>query len=449
MARLQRHLVEEPPITHDLLRQVTSMAQPLEKATVLSTLIKRIGNAHHVLLGEASHGTSEYYAWRTQITKQLIVDKEFNFIAVEGDWPDCYRLNRYIKGYPHSGGSAKEVLTANFRRWPTWMWANEEVVELIEWLRKYNHDLPLESKVGFYGLDVYSLWESLAVLAAHLKHDSPESMTVLRDVVQCFEPFGEDVYAYARAAAFHVASCETKARKLLEHLQERLKALPENEERERIFQCEQNAIVIRNAERYYRAMVQPGSSSWNIRDHHMSETLERLMVHHGSEAKGIVWEHNTHIGDARYTDMHARGEINVGQLARERHGRDDVVLIGFSSYKGTVIAGKSWDAPIEVMTLPPARRGSWEDVLHRVKVPHSLYIFSPNKQNDELNEIRGHRAVGVVYQPQYEHLGNYVPSVLPQRYDALIFLDETKALKPLKVAAQYEREPSDTYPFAL
>ncbi len=450
MARGQRHLMSEPAVTDELLRQLGQTVRPLEKSGDLSPLIDRIADARHVLLGEASHGTSDYYVWRMRISKRLISDKGFRFIAVEGDWPDCYRLNRYVKAYPDSGKSANEVLSANFRRWPTWMWANEEIIELAEWMRRHNEKLIDEDKVGFYGLDVYSLWESLAALATQLREHDPKSLDVLREVVRCFEPYGGEVRAYARATALQLTSCEGEAAKLLRHLRERMQSHSfAGDGSEARLQSEQNAVVIQNAEKYYRTMVRPGPDSWNIRDKHMADTLDRLMVHHGPRAKGIVWEHNTHIGDARFTDMAQGGEFNVGQLVRERHGKNDVVLVGFSSHRGTVIAGQEWDAPMEVMTLPAGRSGSWEDVFHRVSSKNGLYVFSPENQSEELSEVRGHRAVGVVYHPQYEHLGNYVPTVMLARYDAVLFIDESKALRPLKIKARNENEPADTYPSAV
>jgi len=432
----------EPLDAARLLDQVRARSSPLERPEDLDPLLERIGSAHYVLLGEASHGTADYYNWRAEISKRLILEKGFSFIAVEGDWPDCYRVNRFIKGFPDSGSSAREVLHA-FQRWPTWMWANEEVVALVQWLRRHNERHP-ERKVGFYGLDVYSLWDSLYAVMSYLQRSDPSALSAARRAYHCFEPYGEDVQDYARATAFVPTSCEDEVIHLLQELRRRPPEYP-GDGREAYFQAEQNALVVKNAEAYYRAMVRGGPESWNIRDRHMAETLERLMKHHGPEAKGIVWEHNTHIGDARFTDMADDDMVNIGQLVRERHAGDGGGLVGFGSYQGSVIAGKSWEAPLARMTVPPARAGSWEDVLHRAGAEDRLLLFE-EEAPAEMLETRGHRAIGVVYRPAYEHLGNYVPTVLPRRYDAFLYIDDTEALHPLHVPARADGEVAETFP---
>ncbi len=325
MRRIRGQLSERgTPVVPELAERVREMAYPLRDMEDLDPLLKRIGDARCVLLGEASHGTSEYYTWRARISQRLIREKGFSFIAVEGDWPDCYEVNRYVKRYPDSGKSAREVLKT-FDRWPTWMWANEEIVELAEWLRQHNDGLPEEEKAGFYGLDVYSLWESMEAVIRYLERIDAEAVEAARRAYRCFEPYGEDVREYARATAFVPTSWEDEVVEMLLELRSRL---PEYRgDPESRLSAEQNALVVRDAERYYRAMVQGGSSSWNVRDRHMIETLERLMRHHGPEAKAIVWEHNTHIGDARYTDMADVGMVNVGQLVRDQRGVEDVVLV--------------------------------------------------------------------------------------------------------------------------
>jgi erythromycin esterase len=426
-----------------LTQALRERAYPLREPEDLDPLLERIGDAHCVLLGEASHGTSEYYTWRASISQRLIRDKGFSFIAVEGDWPDCYEVNRYVKGYWDSGNSAREVLEA-FERWPTWMWANEEILELAEWLSGHNEGLPEEERVGFYGLDVYSLWESMEAVIEYLERVDPEAVNTARRAYKCFEPYGEDVREYARATAFVPTSCEEEVVEMLSELRNKL---PEyRDDPESRFSAEQNALVVRGAERYYRAVVRGGSSSWNVRDRHMVQTLERLMWHHGKEAKAIVWEHNTHIGDARYTDMADVGMVNVGQLMRDQWGVEDVVLVGFGSHRGSVIAGAQWGAPMERMPVPPARQGSWEDILHRTGEEDKLLIFAEAEDEDGLLEPRAHRAVGVVYDPAYERYGNYVPTVLPRRYDAFLYLDETRALHPLRMRTRQNGEPPETFP---
>ena len=427
----------------ELADTVGERAYPLREPEDLDPLLERIGDAHCVLLGEASHGTSEYYTWRARISERLIRERGFSFIAVEGDWPDCYEVNRYVKGYRDSGRSARELLRA-FERWPTWMWANEEILEFAEWLRQYNVGLPEEERIGFYGLDVYSLWESMEAVIEYLERVDPEAVDTARRAYECFEPYGEDVREYARATAFVPTSCEDEVVEMLSKLGNRL---PEyRDEPESRLSAEQNALVVRGAERYYRAMVGGGSYSWNVRDRHMVETLDRLMRYHGPDAKAIVWEHNTHIGDARYTDMADVGMVNVGQLVRQRRGAEDVALVGFGSHRGSVIAGAEWGAPMKRMPVPSAREGSWEDILHRTGEGDKLLVFAGGEDEDGLLEPRAHRAIGVVYDPAYERFGNYVPTVLPRRYDAFLYIDETQALHPLHIRARENGEPPETFP---
>jgi erythromycin esterase len=316
----------------------------LEKPIDLNPLFKQIGKAkvQYVLLGEASHGTSEFYSWRSEITKRLIKDRGFSFIAVEGDWPDCYNVNRYVKGMPNSGQSAYDVLYS-FNRWPTWMWANREIVGLVEWLREYNKKLSEEQKVGFYGLDVYSLWESMEAVIRYLKRINPEAVKTAIEAFRCFEPFGKSVEDYARATAFVPQSCEDEVIDMLIDLHDKAKQYKSDGlgRREEYFNAEQNAIVAKNAELYYRKMMQGGTVTWNIRDTHMMDTLIRLMEFHGKDtAKSIVWAHNTHVGDARYTDMVDAKMVNIGQLVREHASDKNTLLVGFGTYSGTVIAAK-------------------------------------------------------------------------------------------------------------
>jgi len=445
MARLERLARREPSVSASLTDQIKALSRPLRGAEDLDPLLGLIGDARYVLLGEASHGTADYYTWRTRISQRLITEKGFSFIAVEGDWPDCDRVNRYIKGLENRGEDARGVLHA-FERWPTWMWANEEVVALVESLREINRTRTGDRKVGFHGLDVYSLWESLYAILGYLQRNDPAALPAAWRAMRCFEPYGEDVQEYAYATRFVSDSCEDEVVELLRDLRGRV---GENRggDREERFVAEQNALVLKNAEAYYRTMIRGGSESWNLRDRHMTETLERLMEHYGPQARGIVWEHNTHIGDARFTDMAEEGEINVGQLVRERQEAEGVVLVGFGSYQGSVIAGQQWEAPRERMQVPPAREGSWEDVLHQISAEDRLLLFAPAQPAAVLLEPRGHRAIGVVYRPAYEHFGNYVPTMLPRRYDAFLYLDRTEALHPLpEVQARKEGEVPETYP---
>jgi erythromycin esterase-like protein len=325
------------------------------------------------------------------------------------------------------------------------MWANEEVVELAEWLRDFNDDQPEGRKAGFFGLDGYSRWESMEAVVLYLKEAAPDSLDSARRAFECFEPFDYDPQEYARSTLWVPHSCEEQVVQLLQDLRLRAPRY-QHDGREDFFNAEQNAIVLRNAEHYYRTMVRGDAASWNLRDGHMVETLNRLMAHHGSEAKAIVWEYNTHIGDARYTDMADDGMYNLGQLVRQQHSDQGVVLVGFSSYRGTVIAGDYWGAAMRKMPVPPGRDGSWEDGLHAAIGVNSLFVFDDVAPESPMMEPRGHRAIGVVYRPASEAYGNYVPTVLPRRYDALVYLDETRALHPLHVPASFEHEVPETFP---
>lgn len=430
--------------TEELAREINAHAYNLETSDDLTPLLEWIGDARFVLLGEASHGTSEYYTWRARLSQRLIREKGFSFIAVEGDWPDCYQVNRYIKQYNGSGTDARSVLH-NFQRWPTWMWANWEVVALAEWLRQYNSDRDARSQVGFYGLDVYSLQESMDALFDYITNNRPDALDAVHRAVRCFEPYGEDLQSYAWSTAMVPDSCENEVLSLLMKLREQ--SYPYTSDPEAGFNAEQNAWVTVGAERYYRTMIRGDAESWNIRDIHMADTLARLMDYHGSRAKAIIWEHNTHIGDARATDMAQAQMVNVGQLVRERHADDGVFLAGFASHHGSVIASERWSAPMQRMEVPHAKPGSWEDVLHQAGASNKLLNMDELRSVTGVATPRGHRAIGVVYHPTRE-AGNYVPTVLPDRYDALLYLDETEALHPLHLQPE-KNEPPDTYPWGV
>jgi len=414
----------------------------LSSSQDLDPLLDEIGNAAYVLLGEASHGTHEFYTWRSAISKRLITEKGYSFIAVEGDWPDCYQINRYVKGYNEGGTSAIEVLK-KFKRWPTWMWANWEIAALMEWLRKYNAGRPVDKKVGFYGLDVYSLWESMEVIVNYLRKEDPKTAKLAIEAMRCFEPYDEG-QDYARATLNLSPNCADEVIRLLKAIQTRSQRY--DHDREASLNTEMNARVIANAEKYYRSMVSFRDESWNLRDAHMVDTLESIMQFHGRKAKGIVWEHNTHVGDARYTDMRDDGLWNVGQLVREKHAeKQGVYIVGFASYEGTVIAGKLWGGKMQVMNVPPAMKNSIEYMLHADSSDDRIILLNNDYWKERFDDYIGHRAIGVVYRPEYER-GNYVPTLLPFRYDALIYLDKTKALHPLHITPDGHQVP-ETYPF--
>lgn len=333
------------------ITEVRSVTRELDSPSDLTALVERLSDTQYVLLGEASHGTSEYYRWRSWLSAQLIQKHDFSFVAVEGDWTDCYEVNRYVKGLDDEM-TAREVLSA-FERWPTWMWANWEVLEFLEWLASHNEGRTDGEMVGFYGLDVYSLFKSMRALIEYLDDIDPDAAADARAAYRCFEPYRKDAREYARAVRLAPESCEDEVVEVLAEFIEDGPDYTDNHPDER-FSAEQNALIAKNAEEYYRAMIGGGTDSWNIRDRHMTETLERLMEHHGSDARGIIWAHNTHIGDARATDMKRRGRHNIEQLVREQAETDNVMLIGYGSHRGSVIAGEEWEASMEQMTVPPA-----------------------------------------------------------------------------------------------
>jgi erythromycin esterase-like protein len=400
---------------------------PLSGAQDLDVLLGQVGNARYVLLGEASHGTAEFYEWRAAITRRLIQEKGFTLMAVEGDWPDLYEVNRYVRG-AGNGASARAVL-GEFRRWPTWMWANEPVAELAEWMRTYNAAQPAARRVGLYGLDVYSVRASLQRLSTDFPEANAATRAALADALDCLDQYGPDEEAYAQATLTG-ATCAGAVSSVLTAVQAQVAALPAGHEGG--LNALQNATVAVNGERYYRLSVRSSTEPWNLRDRHMTATINRLVSFYGPTAKIVVWAHNTHVGDARYTNMADQGLVNVGQLVREEHGGEGVLLVGFSTYQGSVVAAPAWGGPATTMTVPPARAGTWEADLHQHSPENKLLLLGSWRSNELLSVRHGHRAIGVVYDPGGES-GNYVPTDLPHRYDALLFIDQTRALLPLPV----------------
>lgn len=440
---LQRQALDQD--VGELPALISQHATPLQTDHDLDPLLERIGDAPVVMLGEATHGTSEFYTWRARLSQRLINEHGFDFIAVEGDWPDCYRLNRFIKGYENSGTQALDV-AHQFQRWPTWMWANWEVVTLLDWLQRLNKDRADDQKVGFYGLDLYSLEESLESILAFLKHHAPDGLPAAQAAFRCFEPFDFQGQEYGSATSLVGADCREQVLDLLVDLKTRQPTF--GSDHEEAFNTRQNARVLVNAEEYYRIMIRGGPDSWNVRDRHMAQTLADLLDFHGPGSRAIVWEHNTHIGDARFTDMVDRGMVNLGSLAREQYGEEEVVLVGFGTYQGQVIAADSWGSPMEEMVVPPAAQGSWEEAFHQSGHENCLLIMESVANEPAFFAPRGHRAIGVIYHPEHEHRGNYVPTVLGRRYDAFIFIDKTQALHPLHLRPSQKLEP-ETYPWGI
>lgn len=413
-----------------LQESIKKYALSYDKKEDLTPIIEAIGDAKIVLLGEASHGTSEFYTVRAELSKRLIEEKGFTLIAVEGDWPSTQQINRFIKGFDAEKKDVGDVLKA-FNRWPTWMWANEEIADFVSWLKSHNQQKESNNKVGFYGIDVYSLWESLDAVITYLYKTNPEGidLELAKKAFSCFEPYNRHPENYAMSSVNISQACVDEVSTLLTSI--RVHEDNYKNAQEADLNLKINALVAQNAEKYYRAMVRSDDLSWNIRDEHMVEAINEVMDYHGNEAKIIIWEHNTHIGDASATDMEEAGMINVGQLLRQQNRKENVYAVGFGTHRGTVIATDEWGVPYKRIEVPPATKDSWEDVLHNMGAFNKLLIF--NDENRHLfNSWIGHRAIGVVYNPEYEAYGNYVPSKIGSRYDAFIYIDETKALSPLE-----------------
>jgi erythromycin esterase-like protein len=416
-------------------------------------LMELIGNSRVVLLGEASHGTHDFYQCRAKITKWLIREKGFTAVAIEGDWPDAHRVNRFIKGRGKDSDAVEAL--GSFERFPAWMWRNTDVVEFVGWLREYNETLSKgAAPIGFYGLDLYSLHASARAVLEFLDRVDPEAARRARYRYSCFEHFGEDTQAYGYAARFGLSkSCENEAVSQLMEMQKRAADLARRDghlDPDAFFIAEQNARVVRDAERYYRGMFGSQIESWNLRDRHMFETLEALVSHLGSKAKVVIWAHNSHVGDARATEMGSAGEFNIGQLARQKYGKD-ATLVGFTTYAGTVTAASNWDAPAERKAVRPALEESYEALLHATGVPRFMInLREPDELSQLLHQPRLERAIGVVYLPQSERVSHYFQAHLADQFDAVIHLDETRAVEPLERSSEWEAgEVPETYPFAV
>lgn len=426
----------------DAASQIRSLARPLATVEDLRPLVDRLTGDRFVCIGEASHGTHEFYAWRAALSRALIEEGGISWIGVEGDWPDCWRINLWVRGLKDRELDATQMLSG-FERWPTWMWANEEVAEFLTWLREFNLARPQDKRVGFYGLDIYSLWDSLREIIRWLETHAPDAVAAAMNAWQCFLPFGEDPHRYAWSTRLVPRNCESDVVALLMEVRRRTAGRTQDEV---AFDAAQNAAIAAGAEHYYRTMVRGDRESWNIRDIHMADTIDRLAQHFGPESKGLIWEHNTHVGDARATDMALHGMVNVGQLMRERHAADGVKLIGFASYGGTVIAAGAWGTVEQILPVPAATTGSHEDLLHRTLNAPALLVFGENRTGPWLDAPLGHRAIGVVYQPRGES-GNYVSTRMGDRYDALLWLEHTEALRPLHhepepLEPEFETEPT-------
>jgi erythromycin esterase-like protein len=447
-------------ITHttdvDVIAATRNLAQPFDPAGAPSgyeRLLELIGTARCVLLGEASHGTHEFYAARAAITRRLIEEQGFNAVICEADWPDAYRVNCYVRG-ASDDASATDSLS-DFRRFPSWMWRNTVVVEFVEWLRAFNAAQAASGRqVGFYGMDLYSLSSSMEEVITYLERVDPAAARRARDRYACFEFANQDPQLYGYATSFGAAEpCEDEVVQQLVELQRRAGELTSHDghvAEDEQFRAEQNARLVRNAEAYYRAMFHGRVSTWNLRDQHMADTLDALLAHldrHGGRSRVVVWAHNSHLGDARATQMGDSGEHNVGQLTRQRHV-DDCALIGFSTHHGTVTAASDWGAEAERKRVRPALPGSYEQLLHATQLP-SFMLNLRDTPPAGFETARLERAIGVIYRPETERQSHYFYADLPSQFDALLHIDETRALEPLERTQIWEREElPETYPFA-
>ena len=429
------------------------IARPLAgHARDYDELLDAIGDARFVLIGEASHGTHEFYQERARITRRLIVERGFDAVAVEADWPDAYRVNRYVRGM--SDDTDADAALSGFERFPTWMWRNQVVLDFVTWLRAHNDERTADAKAGFYGLDLYSLHASIQAVLVYLGRVDPEAAARARYRYSCFDHFGEDGQAYGYAASIDVSeSCESEVVSQLIDLRRRASEYAARDgavARDEFFFAEQNARLVKNAEEYYRSMFRGRVESWNLRDRHMAETLDTLVAHLSSEgraARVAVWEHNSHLGDARATELGHGGEWNVGQLVRERYGRESV-LVAFTTHRGTVTAATDWDAPAERKRVRPALEGSYEALFHDAGLARfMLNLRDGVRARELLRQPRLERAIGVIYRPETERLSHYFHAQLAEQFDACIHFDETSAVEPLERNTLWETgEPPETYP---
>jgi erythromycin esterase-like protein len=439
-----------------LLSAIVGSAHPFASAPDFEPILDLTRSASSVLLGEASHGSHEFYRQRAELTKRLIVEQGAVAVAIEGDWPDAYRVNRYVRGLG-SDADAEEALSG-FRRFPTWMWRNSDVLDFVGWLREHNDALPPERKVGFYGLDLYSLHGSIDAVLAYLAKVDASAAERARDRYACFEHFGREPEGYGYATGLGLSpSCEQDVvSQLVELQQQRERSLRRDglAAEDEYFQAEQNARVVKDAEEYYRSMFGGVDSTWNLRDRHMADTLAALKGHLAprfSQPKVVVWAHNSHVGDARATEQGTDGQVTLGQLVREQE-HAQTVLIGFSTFQGTVTAASNWDHPAERKVVRPGLPSSYEELFHRTGMPgFSLRLGDLGGASVQaaLDEPRLQRAIGVVYKPETERLSHYYHVKLRQQFDALIHIDRTRAVEPLERSARKRGEAPETYPSGM
>lgn len=426
-------------IHQKLIAVINDAAQPVTDDW--SSLLDRIGDARFVMIGEASHGTHDFYQARIEITQQLIAKKGFMAVAIEGDWPDAYRINRYVRGKGHAADAEKSL--DDFKRFPTWMWRNTAVLPFVKWLRDYNDNTT--NKTGFYGLDLYSLNASMKAVVDYLEKVEPSAAVDAKNRYACFDHMNVDpqMYGYLTSTGVKKTCIDEVIGELCELQHRASKYLRQDGivAEDEYFFAAQNARLVKNAEVYYRSMFEGQVSSWNVRDRHMAETLNILADHledrYQKPAKIIIWAHNSHVGDARATEMGERGEVNIGQLVREQHTH--TYSIGFSSYDGFVTAANNWDTPAERKAVVPGLTGSYEELFHQVRYKNFMLNLTGNEQLDHFLKVpRLQRAIGVIYRPETERQSHYFLTHLPYQFDSVIHFDRTTAVQPLDVNPEWQ-----------
>jgi erythromycin esterase-like protein len=433
------------------LEVVRRHAVAIDDGTAAARLLDAIHPAVTlVLIGEATHGTREFYRYRADLTRALIELRGFGIVAVEADWPDAYRAHRWVRA--HGADATAEDALQDFTRFPRWMWRNREVVRFLRWLKAANADRPRETAVGFYGLDLYSLHRSMAQVIDYLDRVDPAAARVARQGYACFDAFGDDVQLYGYAASLNLQrSCEDEAVEQLVQLQHRAAEYAARDgymAADDYFVAEQNARVVRNAEEYYRSMFRGGVESWNVRDRHMMDTLVTLIDHaarQGRVPKTVVWAHNSHLGDARATSMGDLGELNLGQLAKERYGAA-CCAIGLTTHEGEVTAAHEWDEPAALRVVQPSLRGSYERLFHDTGIPAFVLPLNGSAVAAALAGPRAERAIGVLYRPETERASHYFAARLPDQFAVVVHVDRTHAVEPLERWGRHESDLPETYP---
>ena len=434
------------PDDQRLVEQIAQVAEAFDAVDdlPLERLLERIGDSRLVLLGEASHGTSEFYQARQRITRALIEEQGFDFIAIEGDWPDVARMDHYVR---HAEYSQSEWTA--FARFPTWMWRNEDVRGFVDWLREHNAEREPSTRVAFYGLDLYSLFQSIDAVVEYLDKVDPQAAAFARERYNCLLPFKSDPANYGReTGSLGLVGCEPAVLDVLRYLETRQSEYAE-QDNEQFLDALQNARLVVSAEAYYRLMYDDSYNVWNLRDTYMFDTLETLLAQHGEGSRAVVWAHNSHIGDARATERARYDELNMGQLCRERFG-DGVYLIGFGTNSGTVAAASDWDAPMEIKTLRPVLAQSYEQLCHKTGLAGFLLPLGHNADSqvhEGLSKQRLQRAIGVIYRPETERGSHYFETQLPRQFDEYIWIEHSQAIT--KLASQKFEGLPDTYPFGL